>query len=189
MFFIIPITAWFRVCYDAITLTDNGLWFYTLPAVSCGVMLIMMELTTFWLQSDYSSGNCKIHSSSFQSTFPNHLPSLYIHIGMAMPLQFYIYATSKPIDTINKCPACYHQSSKFHHISSVNQSKHNPHLHVRILYTLLLVLCLPCRFIKFITSRCSMTSSAEGIIIKIAWRQLTLMSFQTSVPAVFNHRY
>ena len=53
-FFTNFITAWFSVSYVAITQTNNSLWLYSFPAESCGVLVISLESTTFWLQSDYS---------------------------------------------------------------------------------------------------------------------------------------
>ena len=53
-FFTNFITAWFSVSYVAITLTDNSLQFYFFPVESRGVLVISLESTTFWLQSDYS---------------------------------------------------------------------------------------------------------------------------------------
>ena len=48
------ITAWFSVGYVAIILTDNDLQLYNFPVESRGVLVVSLESTTFWLQSDYS---------------------------------------------------------------------------------------------------------------------------------------
>ena len=76
-FFTNFITAWFSVGYVAITLTDNDLQLYFFPVESRGVLVVSLESTTIWLQSDYSG--------KFKRTLNNY------HINLLHETRMVIY--------------------------------------------------------------------------------------------------